>query len=176
MREEADIRQRAMLALVLVVFTAIMGVALRVHAQSTDEAVIKTMYDRYLVALRTKDINAILSLYLPGESLVVFDAVPPRQYVGATAFRKDYEGFFAAFPGPNTGRFDQLHVSAAGTMAYAHSIGTFILRDKGGRKATWVFRLTDVFRKINGKWLIVHEHVSWPVDPVTGKADLLSKP
>jgi uncharacterized protein (TIGR02246 family) len=151
-------------------------VALRASAQSTDEAVIRAMYDRYLVALRAKDIDGILSLYLPNENLVVFDAVPPRQYVGAKAFRKDYEGFFAAFPGPNTGRFDQLRVSAAGTMAYAHSIGTFVLTDKGGRKATWVFRLTDVFRKLDGKWLIVHEHVSWPVDPATGKADLLSKP
>jgi len=169
-------RNRAMLAFVLAVCTAIAGVALRVEAQSTDEAAIRAMYDRYLVALRANDIDGILSLYLSSESLVVFDAVPPRQYVGANAFRKDYEGIFAAFPGPNMGRFDHLRVSAAGTMAYAHSIGTFVLADKGGRKATWVFRLTDVFRKINGKWLIVHEHASWPVDPMTGKADFLSKP
>jgi ketosteroid isomerase-like protein len=37
-------------------------------------------------------------------------------------------------------------------------------------------RITDVYRKINGKWLAVHEHVSWPVDLATGKADLSSKP
>jgi ketosteroid isomerase-like protein len=37
-------------------------------------------------------------------------------------------------------------------------------------------RLTDVLREINGKWLIVHEHVSVPVDVATGKADLTSKP
>ncbi len=36
--------------------------------------------------------------------------------------------------------------------------------------------VTDVYRKINGKWLIVHEHVSVPVDPNTGQADLQSKP
>ena len=39
-----------------------------------------------------------------------------------------------------------------------------------------VFRFTDVLRKMNGKWLIVHEHLSFPVDPETGKADFLSKP
>jgi ketosteroid isomerase-like protein len=38
------------------------------------------------------------------------------------------------------------------------------------------FRLTDVLRKVKGKWLIVHEHVSVPVDVATGKADLTSKP
>jgi ketosteroid isomerase-like protein len=37
-------------------------------------------------------------------------------------------------------------------------------------------RLTDVYRRINGQWLIEHEHVSVPVDLDTGKPDLASKP
>jgi len=37
-------------------------------------------------------------------------------------------------------------------------------------------RVTDVYRKIDGKWLIVHEHVSVPVDIKTGQGDLQSKP
>jgi hypothetical protein len=37
-------------------------------------------------------------------------------------------------------------------------------------------RVTDGYRKINGKWLITQEHVSVPVDLETGKADLTSKP
>jgi len=152
------------------------GIALRVDAQSADEKAIRALYQRYSDAFRAKDINKIMSVYVPDESLVVFDAVPPRQYVGAKAYRKDYEDFFAIFPGPNAGRISDLSVTTAGTLAYAHSIGTFVLTDKSGKQVTWVFRLTDVFRKLNGKWLIVHEHVSWPVDPATGKADFLSKP
>jgi hypothetical protein len=38
-----------------------------------------------------------------------------------------------------------------------------------------VIRTTDCVRKVKGKWLIVHEHNSVPVDPATGKADLMSK-
>ena len=37
-------------------------------------------------------------------------------------------------------------------------------------------RVTDCYRKIDGKWLITHEHVSVPVDLATAKADLASKP
>jgi hypothetical protein len=37
-------------------------------------------------------------------------------------------------------------------------------------------RVTDVYRKLKGKWLIVQEHVSVPVDLATQKPDLLSKP
>ena len=37
-------------------------------------------------------------------------------------------------------------------------------------------RVTDVYKKINGNWLAVHEHVSVPVDLDTGQPDLTSKP
>ena len=39
-------------------------------------------------------------------------------------------------------------------------------------------RLTDVYRKVDGKWLIVQEHVSVPIDFSSGKPvpDLMSKP
>jgi len=37
-------------------------------------------------------------------------------------------------------------------------------------------RLTDVDRNMAGGWKIVHEHVSFPVDLATGKADLQSRP
>jgi hypothetical protein len=41
---------------------------------------------------------------------------------------------------------------------------------------TIVARTTDVYRKMNGKWFIVEEHNSVPVDLETMKPDLLSKP
>jgi uncharacterized protein (TIGR02246 family) len=169
-------RNRVWLVGALLVSALFAGAALRVDAQSADEKTVRALYDRYIEAFRAKDINKIMFLYLPDESLVVFDAVPPRQYVGAKAFRKDYEELFAVFPGPNTGKFGDLRVTTAGTLGYAHTIGTFDLTDRAGKHVTWTFRLTDVFRKINGKWIIVHEHASWPVDPATGKADFLSKP
>lgn len=36
-------------------------------------------------------------------------------------------------------------------------------------------RVTDGYKKINGQWLISHEHVSVPVDLATMKPDLDSK-
>jgi len=169
-------KYRGWLVGALLVSATFLGIAPRGDAQSADEKAVRALYQQYSDALKAKDINKIMSVYVPDESLVAFDAIPPRQYIGAKAYRKDYEGFFAVFPGPNAGRIDDLHVSVVGTLAYAHGIGTFVLTDKAGKQVTWVFRLTDVFRKLNGKWLIVHEHVSWPVDPATGKADFLSKP
>jgi ketosteroid isomerase-like protein len=41
-----------------------------------------------------------------------------------------------------------------------------------------VARVTDVYRKTDGKWLIVQEHVSVPIDFSSGKPmpDMMSKP
>jgi ketosteroid isomerase-like protein len=39
-----------------------------------------------------------------------------------------------------------------------------------------IVRVTDVYKKAHRRWLIVHEHVSVPVDLDTGKPDLASKP
>jgi ketosteroid isomerase-like protein len=51
-----------------------------------------------------------------------------------------------------------------------------VLTDKDSKRIKFGFRVTDVYRKIGGKWLIIHEHVSVPVDPATAKANLLSQP
>ena len=48
--------------------------------------------------------------------------------------------------------------------------------DTKGQPIDLTVRVTDVYRKIKGKWLVVHEHVSVPVDLNTGKPDMSSKP
>ena len=169
-------KSRGFLLGILLVCMIFSSVALRVDAQSNDEKAIRALYQRFSAAVKAKDINTIMSFYVPDESLFVFDAFQPRQYIGAKAYRKDYEGFFAAFPGPVTSEISDLSITTAERLGFAHGIDSWVITDKDGKRLKLVFRFTDVFRKINGKWLIIHEHVSFPVDPATGKADLLSKP
>jgi len=69
-----------------------------------------------------------------------------------------------------------LSVTVDGKIGYGHSIQRTVLTGKDGKKYELTVRVTDGYRKINGKWLIAHEHVSVPVDLMTGKADLASKP
>jgi hypothetical protein len=37
-------------------------------------------------------------------------------------------------------------------------------------------RVTDVYKKAHGRWHLIHEHVSVPLDLTTDKPDLSSKP
>ena len=144
--------------------------------RSNDAAEIDASLQRLVAAVNAKDINGIMAYYSADESLLVFDALPPRQYVGATAYRKDWEGFLAAYPTGVHAEASDWKVETEGNLAYGHGIFRTTGQDKDGKPLDLTVRVTDVYKKINGKWLVVHEHVSWPVDLETGKPDFSSKP
>jgi ketosteroid isomerase-like protein len=143
---------------------------------SSNEQKIRRIHELYSAAMESKDYNAIMSLFLPDERLVVFDAAIPRQYVGPSGYRKAYQDFFAFFSGPIKSEFFISHISTSGTSAYAYGVFRWAAATTKGVSLERVFRFTDVFEKIGDKWLIVHEHMSLPFDPETGKVDYLSKP
>jgi ketosteroid isomerase-like protein len=143
---------------------------------SDDKASIEALEKRFSDAFIANDLNAVMQVYAPGARLFVFDVGPPRQHVGWQDYKKDWQDLFGAFPGPNTFSISDLDITVVGSVAYSHSIQEGVLTGKGGSKIHMVARVTDVYRKLKGQWLIVQEHVSVPVDLATQKADLLSKP
>ena len=152
--------------------------ALHVSAQANsaaaDKAAIQALYNEFNDAFNKKDVNRIMAVYSP--DVFVFDVVPPREYPTWDAYKKDWQDLFAEFPGPLTNSLQDLKITVVGSVAYARSLddGTFTAKD--GTKSRIVVRSTDVLRKSNGKWLIVQEHNSIPVDLNTGKGDMLSQP
>jgi ketosteroid isomerase-like protein len=152
------------------------GEAKPVDTKAQDIADLKTVEDRFMTAFRAKDVNAIMGLCVPDESLVVFDVTPPRQRNGAQAYRKDWEEAFSRFDGPLEAEISEVDVTAGGAVAYVSSIHHVTGTMKGGKKMDYAVRVTDGFKKINGKWLIAHTHVSFPVDLRTGQADTESNP
>jgi len=137
---------------------------------------IRALYESYMEAFNKKDVARIMSFYVSGTDLFVFDVTPPRQHVGWADYKKDWEELFAAFPGPLHHELSDLSVTPSSTMAVSHYVVAGYFTGPDGARLTVAVRVTDALRKINGKWLIFQEHVSVPVDLGTGKADLLSKP
>jgi len=144
-------------------------------AAPSDEAQIQALEKQFVAAVQAKDPAKIMAVYAP-EGLFVFDLVPPRQYVGQAAYKKDWENVFAGTVGPVKFSVSDLSVTVVGPVAYGHSIQTISWTGKNGKAMSAVVRVTDVYRKIGDKWLIVQEHVSVPVDLDTGKPDMTSKP
>jgi ketosteroid isomerase-like protein len=147
-----------------------------VQAASGDEASIRALESRFVAAVNAKDVHAIMKVYVPDESLVVFDVIPPREFVGAVAYTKDWTDFLSMFKGALKFEIRDLSINADRLMGFSHSIQRVTGTDTKGNPVDLTVRVTDVYRKIKGNWLIVHEHVSVPVDLDTGKPDLSSKP
>jgi ketosteroid isomerase-like protein len=150
----------------------------RASAASGDEVQIDALYQKFAAAFRRKDVDGIMALYLPGKTLFVFDVSPPREHVGWNDYRDDWRQLFASMKGAEPGfTISELSVVVDGDVAYTHSIQhVTIAASKSAPASKLVVRVTDVLRKIAGKWLVVQEHVSVPVDLNTGRADLTSRP
>ncbi len=143
---------------------------------SDGKASIEALETRFHDALVARDVDGVMAAYAPGTRLFVFDLTPPRQHVGWQDYKKDWQDLLAAFSGPVSFTISDLDITAVGSVAYSHSIQEVQFTGKDGAKTHVVARVTDVYRKMKGQWLIVQEHVSVPVDLATQKPDLLSKP
>lgn len=145
-------------------------------AASDDAAAIRALEDKFAAAFNAGDVDAMMKNYVSDQSLVVFDVVPPRQHLGADAYRKAWVGFFAHFRGTPKIAITDLGITVDGNLGFSHSIQHVMGTDAQGHPIDRTVRVTDGYRKIGGNWLITLEHVSVPVDLTTGKPDLTSKP
>lgn len=138
--------------------------------RAIDDTEVRQAIDNLVKAIRAKDLERVMAFYSP--EIVSFDIEPPLQYVNT----KHWKLTFAAYQGPIGYEMRDLSITASDDVAFAHSLNHVTGTMKNGRKADMWVRWTACFRKINGRWLITHDHVSVPVDLETGKGLLDLKP
>ena len=146
------------------------------RSATKNETAIQQLLDRWETAFEAKNIDGVMAVYAPGDAVVAFDVVPPLEKHGRDAYRKNYEDFFSMYDGPIDVEFREVTIVAGSDVAFVHCLEKFSGTIKGGPKSEVWLRVTSGLRKIKGKWLIVHDHVSAPVDFETGKAALDLKP
>jgi len=105
----------------------------------------------------------------------VFDdmfALTPRtsEFVGLDAVRKDLDPQFASITNA-AAHILRIKIVADNKLGFAYSTQHFHADSKNKAPALdFTFRETDCFEKKGGKWLLVHQQISVPEDPSTGKA------
>lgn len=144
-------------------------------AAPDDEAAIRALEDRFAAAVNAGDVDGIMKNYVPDKSLVVFDVVPRKEYLGADAYRKGWEDFVSRFKSVKL-TIMELRITVDGNVGFGHSFMNTKGTDMQGNPVDRTVRVSAGYRKINGEWLIVHEHISVPVDLATGKAVVVEKP
>ena len=143
---------------------------------ASSEADIRQLLDQWAKAFRARDLNGIMAIYEPGEALVSYDIVPPLQFKGFEAYKKDYQEFLDQFQGPIEIEYRDLVIVAGDKVGFSRGLERMSGTLKSGEKLdSWV-RITECYRKTNGGWKAIHDHISVPVDLNTGKAALDLKP
>jgi uncharacterized protein (TIGR02246 family) len=144
------------------------------QSTASDEAQIRQLIEQWGQALHAKDLNTLMSYYAP--DILTFDILPPLQYQGVEAYRKNFEAWFAAVQGPIEYETCDLRIMTGEEVAFCHHLHRVrSTRTTGETTETWV-RVTVGFRKIEGTWRITHEHVSVPCDMETSQALLDLQP
>ncbi|HWN97852.1 MAG TPA: nuclear transport factor 2 family protein [Blastocatellia bacterium] len=143
-------------------------------SKAIDEAQISKLIDDQANAVRAKDVNGSISNY--SADIVSFDVVDPLQKLGLDACRKRAKEWFSSFQGPIDYQISERNITTGDDVAFCHSLnrvrGT---KTDGGSIEMW-WRATVCYRKIDGRWMVTHEHSSVPFDVRTGKASLDLKP
>ena len=144
------------------------------QSTASDEVQLRQLIEQWTQALYAKDLNTLMSYYAP--DILTFDILPPLQYQGVDAYRKNFEAWFAAVQGPIEYETRDLRIMTGEEVAFCHSLNRVrSTRTTGEATDCWV-RVTVGFRKMEGTWRITHEHVSVPCDMETSHALLDLQP
>lgn len=131
------------------------------NSKRIEEAEIRTTLDGWANALRSKDVDGVISHYVT--DVVQFLLAPPLQYAGTDSLnKKGLEEWFSSFEGAIDYEIRDLKITTSDDVAYCHSINHMGGTKKGGEKTDIWLRQTTCLCKINGKWKITHEHESVP--------------
>ena len=133
-----------------------------------NEAEIRQWMDTWQKDFNAGDVDALMTLYSP--DVLAFDIIPPIEYDGKPAYHKDWIEFFAPFQLPLQSEIRDLRITTSGDVAFVTELMSFTGTMKNGQKTTSWIRVTAGLKKVDGKWLDVHDHASIPVDVTTGKA------
>jgi uncharacterized protein (TIGR02246 family) len=134
------------------------------------DAQIRALYDRWTKAFEARDLDAVMSCYAPGDELVAYDVTPPLEYRGTAAYRKDFQDYFNGYAGRLHVEYRHVGIMSDGDLGVFQALERNSGRLKNGERVDIWLRVTSVARRIGGRWLIVHDHVSVPADFATGKA------
>jgi uncharacterized protein (TIGR02246 family) len=127
-----------------------------------DESAIRDTVTRWVDAIQARDLEGVLVDHDP--NIVMFDVPPPYNGVrGMDEYRKSWPPFFEWIESGAQFQLLELDVVAGTDVAFAYALlrcGTPAEFDANPDNR---LRVTVGLRKVDGRWVVVHEHHSFPM-------------
>jgi ketosteroid isomerase-like protein len=127
---------------------------------SGNEAAIRARIDSLAEAIRNKNLDQVMWHY--ASDVVVYDLLPPLDVRGIGKYRRNFEKWFATMAGRIHYEMLDVTISADDTHSFVHCLSHVTGARTGGGRADYWVRVTSGWRKVDGQWLITHEHISMP--------------
>jgi uncharacterized protein (TIGR02246 family) len=131
----------------------------------TNEQEVRTLIENWVTAVHTGDLDTVLADH--AQDIVMFDVPPPYDGVrGLDAYRDTWPGFFEWQRSGASFELESLEVTAGEDVAFAFALLRCGTPDELEAKPDVRLRLTIGLRKQAGRWIVTHEHHSFPHDDV----------
>jgi len=140
------------------------------RAVEGEAAEIVQSVEQWAAAVRSCNVDRIMSHYLKSEDIVLFDAIPPLEYRGWTAWQKNWRDSLAGIRQIDRWELSGIRARASGDLGYCSAKWRLEMTTQDGGKVALDGRLTQVLQKIGGKWKVIHEHMSVPMASGDGEA------
>lgn len=135
---------------------------------ATSEREIRDLHDAWFDASRRKDLDG--SMRPIASTIVSFEHTTPLQYTDLAEIREECRRGFDQAGDDFLWTVPDLQVLVADDLAVAWGLNRMANRNADGTEDVTWSRGTRVFRRIDGTWMMVHQHVSFPFDVETGAA------
>ena len=144
------------------------------NSRAADEARISEIIEERVRVIRAKDVDALMSAHAP--DVVMFDVLDPLRYAGSEAVRERAGQWLSWYQAPVGYEVRDLSVTAGDGAAFCHYLYRVTGTMTNGREVDMWVRSTVCFRKMEGAWVVAHEHTSVPFNAESGRASVDLKP
>jgi uncharacterized protein (TIGR02246 family) len=127
-----------------------------------DEAEIRALIERWAEAVHQGELDTVLDAH--ADDIVMFDVPPPEEGVrGIDAYSRTWPEFFVWQARGASFEITELEVTAGDDVAYAFALLRCGTAEELAENPANRLRLTLGLRKEGGRWVVAHEHHSFPL-------------
>jgi uncharacterized protein (TIGR02246 family) len=128
--------------------------------QRADESAIRALIEGWEKAVQARDLDGVLVDH--SDDIQMFDVPPPNEVRGSEAYRNTWPPFFDWLERGAAFEIVSLDVTAGEEVAFATALLRCGTEEELRRDPDNRLRLTVGLRKEGGRWVVSHEHHSFP--------------
>jgi uncharacterized protein (TIGR02246 family) len=122
---------------------------------------IRTVIERWAKAVQQQDLDAVLAHH--AADMVMFDVPPPNELRGIDEYRDSWPPFFEFLKKGGAFALERLDITAGDRVAFATALLKCGTKEELAKDPANRLRLSIGLRKEDGRWVIAHEHHSFPL-------------